>query len=96
VPFLCRAEGAAQDLLPHQGAAPFMFWSIRHIALIVRDPARTVDLLPGYWARRSSPIRPATKVTRKALRNGIWFVLRQDAGASIEEDLSLARDTLRA
>jgi hypothetical protein len=27
---------------------------------------------------------------------GIWFVLRQDAGASIEEDLSLARDTLRA
>jgi catechol 2,3-dioxygenase-like lactoylglutathione lyase family enzyme len=62
-----------------------MVASISHIALIVRDPARTAELFAGVLGARIIPHRPDDDGHPQSFANfgGVWFVLRQGDGPSV-------------
>lgn len=62
-----------------------MVASISHIALIVRDPARTAELFAGVFGARIVPHRPDGDGHPQSFAKfgGVWFVLRQGDGPSV-------------
>jgi catechol 2,3-dioxygenase-like lactoylglutathione lyase family enzyme len=62
-----------------------MVASISHIALIVRDPARTAELFAGVLGARIVPQRSDDDGHPQSFANfgGMWFVLRQGDGPSV-------------
>jgi catechol 2,3-dioxygenase-like lactoylglutathione lyase family enzyme len=70
-----------------------MVASISHIALIVRDPARTAELFAGVLGARIVPDNPDNGDHPQSFAKfgGVWFVLRQGDGPSLRngEHISL-------
>jgi catechol 2,3-dioxygenase-like lactoylglutathione lyase family enzyme len=70
-----------------------MVGSISHIALIVRDPARTAELFAGVLGARIIPQRQDDDGHPQSFAKfaGIWFVLRKGIGPSLRngEHISL-------
>jgi catechol 2,3-dioxygenase-like lactoylglutathione lyase family enzyme len=79
-----------------------MVASISHIALIVRDPARTAELFAGVLGARIVPHHPGDDGHPQSYAKfgGMWFVLRQGDGVSIRNgdhiSLHVSRDELTA
>lgn len=78
-----------------------MFTSISHIALIVRDPARTAELFAGVLGAHVILDRPDDNGLPQSFAKfgGLWFVLRQGDGPSTRNGdhiaLEVSRDALR-
>jgi catechol 2,3-dioxygenase-like lactoylglutathione lyase family enzyme len=78
-----------------------MFASIGHIALIVRDPARTAELFAGVLGAQVILDRPDDEGHPQSFAKlgGVWFVLRQGDGPSGRNGdhfaLEVSRDDLR-
>ncbi|RUL61619.1 hypothetical protein EKH79_18515 [Dyella dinghuensis] len=79
-----------------------MVGSISHIALIVRDPARTAELFAGVLGARIVPPRPDDDGHPQSFAKfgGLWFVLRQGDGPSVRNgdhiSLHVSQDELTA
>jgi catechol 2,3-dioxygenase-like lactoylglutathione lyase family enzyme len=79
-----------------------MLASISHIALIVRDPARTAELFAGVLGAQIIVNRPDVEGHPQSFAKlgGVWFVLRQGDGPSCRNGdhiaLDVNRDQLRA
>jgi catechol 2,3-dioxygenase-like lactoylglutathione lyase family enzyme len=71
--------------------------SIGHIALIVRDPARTAELFAGVLGARVILDRPDDEGHPQSFANfgGIWFVLRKGDGPSCRNGDRIAFDVSR-
>jgi catechol 2,3-dioxygenase-like lactoylglutathione lyase family enzyme len=74
-----------------------MFTSISHIALIVRDPARTAELFAGVLDAQVIVNRPddAGHPQSFAKLGGVWFVLRQGDGPSCRNGDHIALEVSR-
>jgi catechol 2,3-dioxygenase-like lactoylglutathione lyase family enzyme len=76
--------------------------SIRHIALIVRDPIRTADLFAGVLGAQVLAEQPDDEGHPQTFAKfgGVWFVLRQGEGPSARNGdhigFEVSRDDLRA
>lgn len=85
-----------------RGIWGIMVASIGHIALIVRDPARTAELFAGVLGARVVPPCPDDDGHRQSYAQfaGVWFVLRRGDGAAMRNgdhiSLSLSRAELIA
>jgi catechol 2,3-dioxygenase-like lactoylglutathione lyase family enzyme len=79
-----------------------MFTTISHIALIVRDPARTAELFADVLGAQVITNRPDHEGHPQSFAKlgGVWFVLRRGDGPSCRNGdhiaLGVSRDTLRA
>jgi catechol 2,3-dioxygenase-like lactoylglutathione lyase family enzyme len=79
-----------------------MFTTISHIALIVRDPARTAELFAEVLGAQIIAHRPDNQGHPQSFAKlgGIWFVLRKGEGPSCRNGdhiaLGVSRDALRA
>jgi catechol 2,3-dioxygenase-like lactoylglutathione lyase family enzyme len=75
--------------------------SIRHIALIVRDPARTADLFAGVLGAQVIAEQPDDEGHPQTFAKfgGVWFVLRQGEGPPARNGdhigFEVSRDELR-
>lgn len=75
--------------------------SIRHIALIVRDPARTAELFAGVLGAQVMAERCGDEGRPHTLAKfgGVWFVLRQGEGPLARNGdhigFEVSRDDLR-
>ncbi|GLQ51526.1 VOC family protein [Dyella flava] len=78
-----------------------MFTTISHIALIVRDPARTAELFAGVLDAQVIANHPGDKGHPQSFAKlgDIWFVLRQGDGPATRNGdhiaLEVSRDQLR-
>ena len=79
-----------------------MFTTISHIALIVRDPARTAELFSDVLGAQVIANRPDQDGHPQSFAKlgGVWFVLRRGDGPSCRNGdhiaLGVTRDALRA
>jgi catechol 2,3-dioxygenase-like lactoylglutathione lyase family enzyme len=79
-----------------------MSTTISHIALIVRDPARTAELFAGVLGAQIIANQPDDDGHPQSFAKlgGVWFVLRQGDGPSCRNGdhiaLGVSRDALRA
>src|ERR1700756_1780449 len=79
-----------------------MSTSIGHIALIVRDPARTAELLAGVLGAQVAAEQPDDEGHPQTFAKfgGVWFVLRQGEGPPSRNGdhigFEVSRDELKA
>ena len=79
-----------------------MVTSISHIALIVRDPARTAELFAGVLGAHVIADRPDDDGHQQSFARlgGVWFLLQQGTGPSCRNGdhiaLEVSRDELTA
>jgi catechol 2,3-dioxygenase-like lactoylglutathione lyase family enzyme len=75
-----------------------MFTSISHIALIVRDPARTAELFAGVLDAQVIANRPDNEGHPQSFAKlgGVWFVLRQGDGPPCRNGDHIALEVNRA